>query len=426
MDWFPEPFPDESFYSVLVRLHRYLGRPSYATFARAISGRRHLVALAHIPCGLSNLAARFGWSAEKLSEIIDRTTLLSYHTAFADQGVRDKAIRQVKGKGASLQFMLGLATFPISPPSHLQFCGGCLADQLSETGEGWWRRSHQLPAVLVCTEHKRWLSKSAIAIAPENRHLLVLPQDGVGGLVEAHGRDVCARAPPQRLLELAKLSADLLLDPPEPRFAEGHHEGLQDMLADRGLQRGTRHIRLAEIEGIVGAYWGDALDAVPGLSLSPDGPRWIRELLRNKRRLAPPAQHLVLRAALECADRIERPFGPPPWPCFNPLSSHFRERVVMRQRLVRDRGKLHGHFSCECGYSYSRTRQLDGTIGKPCLRDFGPAASNFLRSSSGRRMSLRAKARAMRVDPKTVIRLEGNLQQSSAGLRQGSRGSSLD
>ena len=30
MSWLPKPYPDETFYSLLVRLHRYMGRPTYS------------------------------------------------------------------------------------------------------------------------------------------------------------------------------------------------------------------------------------------------------------------------------------------------------------------------------------------------------------------------------------------------------------
>ena len=99
---------------------------------------------------------------------------------------------------------------------------------------------------------------------------------------------------------------------------------------------------------------------------------------------------------------MERPFGAPPYACENPLADHFGQRVVTQLTLVRDRGKIHGHFACACGYSYSRTRQVTGKIGAPRIREYGPLADAFLNSETASQMSLRAKARFMRIDPMTV------------------------
>jgi hypothetical protein len=54
------------------------------------------------------------------------------------------------------------------------------------------------------------------------------------------------------------------------------------------------------------------------------------------------------------------PFGPGPWPCLNPLSEHYREKVVVKclaqsNTTANYRTKsVVGFFSCECGFVYSR------------------------------------------------------------------------
>jgi len=410
MDWLPTPYPDETFYSVLVRLHRYLGRPRFAAFARAVSGRRHFVALCQLPCDLQAVADHFGWSEQALDDLIRSTTTFSYHTAFASESVRARALQQMKGAGASLQLILGLATFPVPLPSTLQFCPECVAQMLSATGEAWWTRSHQLPAVLVCAEHGTWLRRSPVEISARTRHVLVSPEDAVDEAPVDQAHSSLSRQGRSRLIELAHLSQALLDHPPAPESPAGLHQQYWSMLADRDLLQGTAHLRAAKLRELLKRYWGDVLKQVPGLSITQEGTSdWITDLLRNRRRLAPPAQHLVLRQALGSLEPVKRPFGPPPWPCHNPLATHCGERVVTEHRLVRDRGKLHGHFTCSCGYSYSRTRQRDGTVGKPHLRAFGPTAAEFLRSADGAGLSLRGKARVMRVDPKTVLRIEREL-----------------
>ncbi len=52
------------------------------------------------------------------------------------------------------------------------------------------------------------------------------------------------------------------------------------------------------------------------------------------------------------------PFGNGPWPCLNPTSEHYRQRVISNCSISKttrpSNRKPKGVFSCECGFVYSR------------------------------------------------------------------------
>ncbi len=316
----------------------------------------------------------------------------------------------MRGRGASLQFSLGLSTSKVPLPETLQFCLECTRRMLDKRGEAWWLRTHQLPGVAVCPDHGSVLRRTAVRVCAPDRHRLVCPDEG----------NCSQSAPPLTsvplspkskalLVGLARASRGLLQAPPEPRSERQIWRGYRRDLARRGLLRGTDHVRHQELTAIATQYWGNAIDLCPGLGFSDDkGSSWLTDFVRNKRRLHAPARHLVFRLAMNPAPEISRPFGEPPWVCENPLADHSGQRTVIELKLIRDRGKLHGHFRCECGYSYSRTQQVDGTIGKPRIREFGPDILPFLRNAKREERSLRSTARELRIDPMTLKRIQQN------------------
>ncbi|WP_082922588.1 TnsD family Tn7-like transposition protein [Croceicoccus mobilis] len=406
MSWLPKPYPDETFYSLLVRLHLYLGRPTYSAFSRMLTGGRHYVALSHLPCGLSALGEHLKLGRTAVDQLIDRTTTFNYHTAFASEAVRDRARTEMHEIGSSLHLVLGLATFPISLPDRLRFCPQCLAEMEGEFGEVWWCRSHQLPGVEVCHRHGSWL-EGAFPVTTANRHSLVFPRVHQKGM-----RLETASKPTDAQALFARLSAELLVNPPRAKSPPGWHSHYRHILNDTGLIRGNSQVRANAVHDRIRKFWtSNGGFQCPSDLLSKSA---LVDFFRNQRRLAPPAQHLLIGQALAALPPQERPFGRPPYRCENPLAEHFGERVVTRLRTVRDKGKLHGHFSCDCGYSYSRTRQIDGSIGCVRLRECGPAARRFLGSDIAAGMSLRAKARKMRVDPMTVKAIEHRLSLTNS------------
>lgn len=211
------------------------------------------------------------------------------------------------------------------------------------------------------------------------------------------------------LVGFARASRRLLQVPPKPRSERQIWQGYRRDLARRGLLKGTDHVRRQELAAIAAQYWGDALDQFPGLHFPSDTENsWLIDFVRNKRSLHAPARHLVFQLAVAAAPAVPRPFGEPPWVCENPLASHFGQRTVVELKLIRHRGKVHAHFRCDCGYCYSRTQQIDGTISEPRFREFGPSVLSFLKKAKHENRSLRSTAKALRIDPMTLKRIQQN------------------
>lgn len=129
-------------------------------------------------------------------------------------------------------------------------------------------------------------------------------------------------------------------------------------------------------------------------------------MVRTPRGAAHPLHHLMLVAVLDGLQAVEpdRPFGTGPWLCRNPVADHYRREAVVDVTVRRDRQALYGDFACSCGYIYTRSKAPDGNIGEPKFRRFGPSFAPALRQAVERGDSLRSTARALGIDPKTLMR----------------------
>lgn len=406
MDWFSPPREDELLYSALARLYAHYGEPGVAGFSRAISGGRHWVAQTPFPCQLDQLAVRFGWDPEFVEQLIDRHTMLPFFTAFAGKDLRAQARLAMHHSADGLYFSLGLSRSKIPQSSRLRFCPVCLLDMRRQERTSWWRRAHQLPGVVVCELHSEPLRESVVQWKAGSRHILVSADARTCPLnAELAWPGSYSSPTMERLIELARAASNLLNLPSEPLEPSDVYRKYQRMLASRGLRRGTCHVRFRELKALVRSYWGDALCSVPGVDIdNMQGEGWVIERMRSRQRIMHPLKHLILDIALAAAEEVDQPFGSGPWPCLNPICGHYRAPVITSYRQLRDKGKLHGRMLCDCGYSYSLSRQRDGTIGKPRYRSFGSTFQPYLINAIRAGRSLRAIAKSLEIDPKTLIR----------------------
>ena len=406
MDWFSPPREDELLYSVLARLYAYHGEPGVAGFSRAISGGRHWVAKTPFPCQLDQLAEGFGWDPKFVEQLIDRHTLLPFFTAFAGGDLRARARLAMHGSTDGLYFTLGLSRSNIPFPSRLRFCPACLLEMRRQQRSLWWRRAHQLPGIVVCTTHSQPLRDSLVQWTKHSRHLLVsAAASNCPSNAQLAWAGPYSSSTMERLIELARAASKLLNEPPEPLEPSDVYENYRRLLASRDLRRGTCHVRFRKLNELIRSYWGNALDSVPGLDVDDmQGDGWVIERMRSRQRLMHPLKHFILDIALAATEEVAQPFGSGPWPCRNPICGHYRVPVITSYRQLRDKGKLHGRMLCDCGYSYSLSRQRDGTIGKPRYRSFGPTLQPYLINAIRAGRSMRAIAKSLEIDPKTLIR----------------------
>lgn len=167
LDFFPTPYPDELWYSVISRYYMYSGYMSASFVLKAILGR-----------GKSNISILF---AEQINytlsqlpngfitaeEIILKHTAYPYYVRHFPSERKKKLIDAMKGenglsgRAASLS---GMGTTKKFKGACLRYCPLCAEEDVKMYGETYWHRIHQIPDIRICPKHCIYLNEAPYPI----------------------------------------------------------------------------------------------------------------------------------------------------------------------------------------------------------------------------------------------------------------------
>ncbi|MDZ5474166.1 TnsD family Tn7-like transposition protein [Bacillus sp. 31A1R] len=166
ISYFPTPYPDELFYSVMARYHkqslnRHPKESLFDIYGQTVHGIRKLLSF-----NIHGVVGRLKWfnyiSAE---EIIRDHTLFNFYSAM-NPNERDRVYREIyQGKKQSTRVIITGINFVNEYTEYLRFCPTCIREDIKQYGETYWRRSHQTPAAFVCTKHLVMLQDSRVKIS---------------------------------------------------------------------------------------------------------------------------------------------------------------------------------------------------------------------------------------------------------------------
>lgn len=398
--YFPEIYPDELLYSALARYHRHVCSRSpkhtlYDLFGE--TGVRATVGLqSHVAALSQRIPADRGLSPERLTKDF---TLYRYYTAFEPKSVGQFALASlVDGPADAVHVRLGIAASAISAPAYLRYCPICFGEMLSRYGEGYWRRSHQLPGVLVCPDHGAALADSAVSQGAGNQHEFIAADQKNCSPVAALPSWASGPRQVTLLQEIAKRSAALLDRPPvRSRFCDwGAY--YRSAVIDRGFGKGKENVAQNLLREAFLSLLEPVIDLIPG-GLGGD---WPMAMVRKHRKAFHPLRHVLFQIFLDKRSPQRRPappFGKGPWPCFNRLADHYGQDVIYEIAVRHEQNRVIGRFSCACGFVYSREV---GSRSSPRILDFGPLLDSQIRQKVAEGLGLRAVARYLAIDPGTV------------------------
>lgn len=414
--YFPTIYPGEILYSVLARYHRHVGAPGTMRNLDALFGNRKTIANFDLPGNLQLLADRIPADRNlSVDLIIDTLTLYPYFTAFEPPSLQAKVRSAMRhGDTANIHIRLGLVAFRIGRVDKLRFCPECAKEMRANYGELYWRRSHQLPSVLVCPEHSCPLLESTVSSSQCSRHEFVA---AVSENCPHNARpvvsivDYMAR---HHLHRLARLSNQLLDAPPMPRTFNGWTRFYRSRMLETGLARSVGTMHQQQLAEDFRSFYGRTLELIPGVESSVGfAGDWLAAMVRKHRKANHPLYHLLTQDFLTQREPHKSPFGIGPWPCLNPLASHRSSMQINAMNKHRNHGNTVGVFTCTCGYVYTRCFYLTtNKLGPPRFLRYGPLLEPALRRLVVAGSSLREIGRALQLDPKTVVRLARELEIS--------------
>lgn len=333
----------------------------------------------------TQLPGHLGWlvkslpcnSSYTIDALIDHHTLLPFYAPFLRRSTVQK-IRKLmgSGNGVSIRGLAGITSSKVQPPTWLNFCPACVEEDKERFGECYWHRLHQAPGVKVCPIHLVLLECSKartphrsnlVAYVTAERAVTKCPLRKLDPSQSSHtgvlsiARDVAWLLNQQAVVPdiqaLGRLYFEFLR---KLNFITSTEQLRTKKLVDAFLKRCPL--------SLLGAPRANQ-DASVGKDLSA----WVCNFFPSlkKRDYYHPLLHLLFiqfigYTAEEFFSALttgtfkitgpDLPFGSGPWPCLNPICTHFRQLVIKECPIrCRQRNIVIGTFRCLCGFTYVRS-----------------------------------------------------------------------
>jgi hypothetical protein len=294
--FFPEPLPDELFYSLVARYAQTSGL-SAASVRKDLFGniRQRLSDLpSNLVRFLASLPPGHPISFRRLAE---EHTSLPYFRPFLSRPQLRQVLLMMRGTGRGPAGRMP-GTRTLVPPLTLQWCRECIRTDTDHHGTAYWHRVHQLPGVLVCPTHHTHLTASSV---PRWSNRSSQSVEAVT-LIAALERPSSTVEHPSKHTELvAGIAADsvwLLTHRLGPRDRSSLSKRLNAFAAGAGWARKSADPQ-AQSAGILAAIEkeiGEECLRVLGAPLRPVGPGsdWVLRAFQTIRSDPPPLHYIIL------------------------------------------------------------------------------------------------------------------------------------
>lgn len=405
---FPEILPDELLYSAIARYRDMMDFPNEHTVLRTLFGRKAGIAVVGLPGRLEALVQNFppghGYTVDQL--IQHHTTLPYYLRYVAPQQARTAMQRLRQAGSSGIAELLGIRASTVDQPAVLRLCRQCADADAREYGAPYWRRTHQMPGVLLCPQHQTPLHDSPIRRSQgRGRHTF----RSLAAWSRDASQPILPRGNLATLIRLATDTAWLLENEPSLYHLATLRACYWSHLERLGWLRSERQIRISDLRAaFVAHYSASFLDQIGcGLQTRTGEDDWLARLLRKPRAAHHPLRHLLVTHFLGLSvneffedaeahltrvnEKATRTL------CPNPACS--------RQQRGRStcRPASPGVLQCSaCGFTY---KPATGPQSRRRVIVYGSAwEAELRRLVTTTDVSLRQIARLLDADPKTIQR----------------------
>lgn len=382
---------------------------------RDLFGSMNVCAVTDFPCHLKELSSRIPGLSISAEQLLYGHTLLPYYLPFFPEERIEKIINEMLYcDGKSLYMKMGLPASGIKNPAKLMYCPVCVVNDREQFGAAYWHRSHQLPFVRVCHKHHVLLLNSVVNFASRrNKHEYIALESVIDNTTsETHDSFLINDN------KIAEISYQILNTKNLKFRAELLHALYLNQIKKRGEITYNGSIKFNKVVPAFVRFYGEGYLYEAGSFCGQTYDTWFHKVLRESEYVCHPLRHILLHiffglnvsASLNQSEtyKASNPFGEGPWPCLNMGAQHYKELIVTSCDVTQctDTGRPVGTFRCNCDFIYSRRGPDESEtdiwkIGR--IKQFGEVWRAKLQElSQDPSLSLRAKARLLGVDPKTI------------------------
>ena len=152
LTYFPTPYPDEWWYSVLARFYVHAGYDSYnSCFVDLLDSNYRNFGRLFPSSNIKQVTDRLPKSYLSAREILLKHTLFPYYMRFRKNTEKKTAIERLTN-GRSVTF----SNIILETPEEVQgckYCPKCYQEDMDRYGEPYWHREHQIPLMPACPKH---------------------------------------------------------------------------------------------------------------------------------------------------------------------------------------------------------------------------------------------------------------------------------
>lgn len=359
----PVPYEDELLYSILARYMIRSGNTSYRNTLEEAFSNKNTVPSIYLPYNIdaftNNLPPNLNYTSE---EIIYNHTLYNYFTAFMNSERSNEILNLMKGNvGETLFQKFGFLSLKFH--KYLRFCPQCLKEDIENKGETYWRRSHQIPSVMICTKHKILLQDSSVHINLYNKYEIIAANES--NCIPKNTNNIYTIDTFNKLYTLSLNSEYLLYTHLEKKDKKWYTDNYRSYLKKNKLasiKGGV--IKQNKLYNLFKEYYSNDILEEFNCNLENNNGSWIRKIFFTDRQTINPIKNLLILQFLKIDIKkfftikyTYNHFGNGPWPCLNSQSNHYRQARVNKLELGynRENGFIKGKFLCDCGFKYTIT-----------------------------------------------------------------------
>ncbi|PPA93922.1 TnsD family Tn7-like transposition protein [Brevibacillus laterosporus] len=414
LTFFTNPYPDELLYSAVARYHYYTGNLDLKDTLEEVFGSRNVSPSVGISTHLEAFVNQVG-GGYTIEEILQKHSVYPYYAPFLSREKQQLLVSDAAGQGQALYTRLGVVAGGICKKDGLFYCPACAKEDVVLFGEAYIHRQHQIDGIFYCGKHSVALRKYPITWSTVSRIALIRFDHT---LMDLSIRLINDSDPDTKVeLILARMAEKLMKMPIDLLDRDKVRSKYHLLLRNRNLMTATKSVRQTELHNLFTTSM--SLTLLKKLESDIDinyEYNWLRILTRKCKRHVHPLRHLLMlyfldqdiEGMLEIRS-FEGTFGHSPWPCLNKAAPHFNDDVITRVQITRDykTGDPIGTFICSCGFVYARKGPDQNVqdryrIGR--VKNYGSVWMSKLEQLNSESMSIRAIARTLGVDSKTVLK----------------------
>lgn len=407
----PYPYEDELLYSVIARYLVRVGAKSPVSTVDFVFGHR-VVATVDLPGSLDTVSERT-WPIWRMTgeEIAVRLTLFPYYSCYLPSVKVGDYLKELLSAERRPPLFIGRRK-QVKFPKFLRFCPICRESDLTKYAETYWRRSHQLPGVLVCPEHKRPLLDSRARMRPTSHRCDFADATVITVDVSSNCEASLSEGEMAIAIEVAKRSQEMLLRPIKPWDTEQTRMSA----LERGFAKGNNLLLQPKLKSAFVLFYGESLLSALNCSVEPncEGHSWFERIFSGcQYRSFHPLKHTLIQIFLESipvnpSKRVQ--LASRHWKCPNPYAKHEEAFPIKSPNKIYYgmNNEIVASVRCKCGFQFTFTRATDADPCLPVVNKIvahGPSWATEAKRLKNNGLGIYAIAAKMGIGFKTVKRL---------------------